>query len=446
MRLAALLSGAVIAGLAAFEVMMQPSPSERIELGVILAGMATLALVTARVLPRLSLYVRSIRRTMALLAVAGFAIVVLGTLAVANRMFLSEHDLRLLLVVLGFGVLATMAFAVTVSLPLSADIDLLSEQASLVANGSLDTRLELERRDEVGRLSGALTAMIQQLDAAESTRRANEESRQVFFSSIGHDLRTPLASLRASVEAIQDGLMESPADSLATMERDIEAMTRLVEDLNLLARLDAGALELEKTEIDVTEIADEAIDVFRPLARSRSVALSLLAVERIKATGHPGHVGRALRNLIDNALRHTPAQTEVTIEVTRCDGAAVVLVTDEGPGFDPGFAPSAFERFSRAEPSRARDGGGSGLGLAIVKGLITGLDGRVWIDPGPGGKVGLELPGPTDGPRPAQLSKRSTILSSRGADGDRESITASSSLTGSLDGLPDRIGSKPDLG
>lgn len=393
-RLPALLAGTVIAGLAVFEVTMQPSVSERVELGVILVGMAALTGITARVLPRLSQRTRSIRRTMTLLALAGFAIVVLGTLAVANRMFLSEHDLRLLMVVLGFGILATIAFAITVSLPLSADIDRLSEQASRVAGGSLETGLSIDRRDEVGRLANALTAMIEQLDEAESARRANQESRQVFFSAIGHDLRTPLASLRASVEAIQDGVADSPRESLATMERDIEAMTRLVEDLNLLARLDTGALELETTEIDVTEIADEAIDVFRPLARSRSVSLRLVATERIKARGHPGHVGRALRNLIDNALRHTPAETEVTIEVTRGNGSVVVLISDHGSGFDPAFAPFAFERFTRAEPSRARDGGGSGLGLAIVQGLITAMGGRVWIDPGPVGTVGFELPGP----------------------------------------------------
>ncbi len=392
MRLAALLTATVIAGLAVFEVMMQPSSSERIELGLILGGMAAMALITARVLPGLSKRTLSIRRTMTLLALAGFAIVLFGTLAVANRMFLSEHDLRLLMVVLGFGILATIAFAVTVSLPLSADIDRLSEQASRVAEGSLGAGVSIQRRDEVGRLADALTTMIEQLDEAESARRANQQSRQVFFSAIGHDLRTPLASLRASLEAIQDGVVDSPQESLATMERDIEAMTRLVDDLNLLARLDTGALELETTEIDVTEIADEAIDVFRPLARSRSVSLRLVAAERVKATGHSGHVGRALRNLIDNALRHTPAETVVTVEVTRDNGSAVVLVSDQGSGFDPAFAPSAFERFTRAEPSRARDGGGSGLGLAIVQGLITALDGRVWIDRGPGGRVGLELP------------------------------------------------------
>lgn len=393
MKLAVILTGTLIAGMAVFEVMMQPSASERLELGAILGGMAGLALITGRVLPRLSQRTRSIRRTMTVLALAGFAIVLLGTLAVGNRMFLSEHDLRLLMVVLSFGILATTAFAVTVSHPLSADIDRLSEQASRVAEGTLDTGVTIERQDEVGRLAHALTRMVHQLEEAEAARRANQESRQVFFSAIGHDLRTPLASLRASVEAIQDGVADSPQESLATMERDIEAMTRLVEDLNLLARLDTGALELETAEIDVTEIADEAIDVFRPLARSRSISLRLVAAERVKALGHSGHVGRALRNLIDNALRHTPAQTEVTIEVTRDNGSAVVLVSDQGAGFDPAFAPSAFERFTRAEPSRARDGGGSGLGLAIVQGLITALDGRVWIDRGPGGRVGLELPG-----------------------------------------------------
>ena len=392
MRLAALLAGAVVAGLAVFEVMMQPSTPERVELGVILGGMAGLALLTARALPSISRRTRSIRRTMALLALSGFAIVVLGILAVANRMFLSEHDLRILLVVLGFGILATAAFAVTVSLPLSSDIDRLSDQATRVAAGELEIGPSIRRRDEVGRLAEALKRMVEQLDEADTVRRTNEESRQVFFSSIGHDLRTPLASLRASVEAIQDGVVHRPDEALATMERDIEAMTRLVEDLNLLARLDAGMLQLETTEIDLTEIADEAIDVFRPLARTRSVSLNLMARERIKATGHAGHVGRAVRNLIDNALRHTPPNSEVTVEVTRRNGSAAVLVSDEGSGFDPTFIPSAFERFTRAEPSRARDGGGSGLGLAIVRGLITALHGEVWIDRGPGGRVGLTLP------------------------------------------------------
>lgn len=392
MRLAGLLAGAIIAGMAVFEVMMQPSSSERLELGLILAGMAGLALVTARLLPGLSRRVRSIRRTMALLALSGFAIVVLGTLAVGNRMFLSEHDLRLLLVVLGFGILATFAFAVTVSHPLSADIDRLADKAARVANGDLDISPSIRRRDEVGRLGEALEAMTGKLVEADSMRRSNDESRRVFFSSIGHDLRTPLASLRASVEAIQDGVADRPGEALATMERDIEAMTRLVEDLNLLARLDAGVLELETTEIDVTEIADEAIDIFRPLARSRSVSLRLVAEERVKATGHPGHVGRALRNLIDNALRHTPTDSEVTIEVTRHNGSAMVSVSDQGPGFDPEFAGHAFERFTRAEPSRARDGGGTGLGLAIVEGLVNALGGSVWIDPGPGGQVSLSLP------------------------------------------------------
>ena len=392
MKLALILLGTVVVTLSLFEVMMQPSAAERIELGVILAGMALLALAVARLLPILARKLGSIRHTMALLALTGFAIVVIGTLAVANRMFFSDHDLQLLLVVLGFGVLATTIFGVAVSRPLAIDINKLSEKAGLVANGNLDSTVDVRRGDEVGRLADSLATMIDRLEDAEAARAADEEARRVFFSSVGHDLRTPLASLRASVEAIQDGIAESPTDSLSIMERDIEAMARLVDDLNLLARLDSGSLEFEVSEIDITEVADEAIDVLRPLATSKGILLRLAAQGRVNAVGHAGHLGRVLRNLIDNAVRHSPETGEVTIEVSQQNGSAVAVVTDQGPGFDPVFAKSAFDRFSRAEPSRTRDGGGSGLGLAIVEGLVTALGGRVWIETGPGGRVGIELP------------------------------------------------------
>lgn len=392
MRLALALFGTVLATLGLFEVMMQPSAAERIELGVILAGMALLALAVARFLPKLAQRLVSIRQTMALLAMAGFAIVVIGTLAVANRMFLSDHDLQLLLVVLGFGILATIVFGVAVSRPLAADINKLSAMAGLVANGNLDSHVDVERSDEVGRLADSLATMISRLEEAEVARTSDEEARRVFFSAVGHDLRTPLASLRASVEALQDGIAQSPHESLSIMEHDIEVMARLVDDLNLLARLDSGSLEFEVSEIDITEIADEAIDVLRPLARSKRVPLRLAAEGRVAAIAHAGHLGRVLRNLLENAVRHSPESSEVTIELRQQNGLAVVRVTDHGPGFDSEFVRQAFDRFTRADPSRMRDGGGSGLGLAIVEGLVTALDGRVWIEEGPGGRVALELP------------------------------------------------------
>lgn len=392
MRLSLFLAGTVIAGLAWFEVMMQPSGAERVELGVILTGMALLALAAAQLLPRLAQRLGSIRHAMTLLGIAGFGIVVIGALAVAKRMFLSEHDLQLLLVVLGFGALATSAFAVGVSRPLASDIDKLSEKAELVTRGVLDPEIPIQRKDEVGRLANALETMIDRLDEAETARLADQKSRRAFFSSVGHDLRTPLASLRASVEAIQDGLAETSAESLSVMEHDIDAMTSLVDDLNLLARLDSGSLEVRTSEVDITEIADEAIDVLRPLARSKGISLRLAADARVIAMADAGHLGRVFRNVLDNAVRHSPETGEITIEVSQQNGSAVVMITDEGPGFDPEFAESAFDRFTRAEPSRKRDGGGSGLGLAIVEGLVTALDGRVWIETGRGGRVGIELP------------------------------------------------------
>jgi signal transduction histidine kinase len=175
------------------------------------------------------------------------------------------------------------------------------------------------------------------------------------------------------------------------MGRDVAVLSSLVEDLFLLSRLEEGSVEMERAPIDITELADEAIEVLAPVAASADVQLELVADQRVVAMGGSEAVSRVLRNLLDNAIRFAPSGSAVTIEVRNEDGAAV-RVLDGGPGFDPEFVGSAFERFSRGDPSRERATGGSGLGLAIARGFIEALNGSIWAEPGPGGCVGFRLP------------------------------------------------------
>jgi two-component system sensor histidine kinase BaeS len=383
---------AVLFGLALFEVTMRPSREERLELTLIFLLMAVVIVGAGQLLPRVARRVRSLRLTVVILATTSFLIVAGGAIAVAQRMFISEHDLALLLVVLGFGVVAALGFAVLVSRPLTADVNLLSESTSRVAAGDLDIRLDLERRDEVGRLGVAIDQMISGLSQVAAERVANAEARRAFFAAIGHDLRTPLASLRAAVEAMQDGLAGDTGYFLASMEEDVTALSHLVNDLFLLARLDSGVIDLTRSGVEMSETIDEAIDVLKPVAEQRGVTLRHERSDRVIALGNGEALARVLRNVIENAIRHAPEESDVSIDVMTDTDSVTVYVRDGGIGFAPDFVGVAFDHFTREDPSRGRATGGSGLGLAIAGGLVTALDGQIWAEPGPGGTVGFSLP------------------------------------------------------
>jgi signal transduction histidine kinase len=234
--------------------------------------------------------------------------------------------------------------------------------------------------------------MAGRLADAADVREHTEAARRRLFASIGHDLRTPMASLRVAVEALRDGVASDPDRYLRSMQHDVEAMAGLIDDLFLLARIEAGAFEVSTIECDVTEVADEAIEVLRPLALARNVRVNLEAPAGAIVVGGPEALGRVIRNVLDNAIQHAPEGTDVTVAVSNGDGATVA-VTDAGPGFPADFVDRAFGDFERADPARARDAGGAGLGLAIARGLVTAMGGKIWAEPGPGGRVSFRVPG-----------------------------------------------------
>ena len=382
----------VIAGLAWFEVEMQPTAGERARLALVFAAMAAAAAVAAWALPRWAERSRSVRRTVVVLSATAVVIAAAGILLAATTMFLSSHDLSLLLIVLGVAVLAGIGFALAVSRPWVADLERMSSTAGRVAAGDLAARTGVERADAVGRLAGAIDAMAARLADAAEIREQAEGARRRLFAAIGHDLRTPLASLRVAVEALRDGVAADPDRYLRSMQHDVEALASLIDDLFLLARIEAGAFEVSTTECDVTEVADEAIEVLRPLALARRVQVQLEAPGRAIVVGGPEALGRVIRNVLDNAIRHAPEGTDVTVAVSNGDGATVA-VTDAGPGFPAELVERAFDDFERADPARGRDAGGAGLGLAIARGLVTAMGGEIWAEPGPGGRVSFRVPG-----------------------------------------------------
>lgn len=401
MRLLATATGLMVVGLGVFEVIMQPSGEERAG-ALVLFGMMSAGIAAASMaLPRLARRLPSLKATVIILGGTSLLILV-AALAIAGRqMFISEHDLSLLWVLMGFSVVASLAFGLTVSGPLTEDLARISITSSAIAQGNLTARTGVRRLDEAGRLAHDVDAMAGTLEEAEQRRAAEEQARRDLFAAVGHDLRTPLASIRAGIEALQDGLAEHPDRYLQSMEADVDALSRLVDDIFLMARLESGDVVLRPELVDLTEIADEAIEVFRPIAAARMVQVRLEAERRVLALAAPEAVARVVRNLVDNAIRHSPTGGEVVIAVTN-GNRAQCSVHDQGPGFSAEFVGEAFERFTRDDSSRFRDGGGAGLGLSIARSYVEVLQGEIWAQEGPGGTVSFWLPVPE--PAPAQTS------------------------------------------
>ena len=391
MRALAVSLGVAVAGMVLFEATMQPTGSDRAQLLAVFAALAGAGVLAAVLLPRASRRLHSLRLTIVLPALAALVLVGAGVVLAASLMFLSGHDLDLLVVVLFTSLALALVVAVSLVRPLVRDLDRIRAAEARAAAGDLTAATGVARRDEVGDVAAGLDDLIRRLALLEESRTRDEEARRHLLAAVGHDLRSPLAALQAAVEALADGVAPDPARYLVSMERDLSAMRSLVDDLFLLARLEAGEVVFEPETVDLAELADEAVDALHPTARTKQVALRLDAAGRVRATGGPVALGRVIRNLIDNAIRHAPSGSEVVVLVREGDGAGVTVL-DDGPGFPPDFVADAFDAFSRADPARSRSTGGAGLGLAVAAELVKAHGGSIWAEPGPGGKVGFRLP------------------------------------------------------
>jgi signal transduction histidine kinase len=181
-----------------------------------------------------------------------------------------------------------------------------------------------------------------------------------------------------------------PQAYLRGLALDLEHLRHLVDDLFLLARIESGRLDL--VDVDMAELADEAVEAVTPVAALRRVGLAVDSPGQVAVQGDPAALGRVLRNLLANAIRHSPESGEVRLLVERNGSDAITTVVDEGPGFPSEMGNSVFDRFVRADDSRNRESGGTGLGLAIAKSIVEAHGGNITIEPGPGGRVRFSVP------------------------------------------------------
>ena len=257
--------------------------------------------------------------------------------------------------------------------------------------------------DEIGAVGAALNTLLDHVDTSLAARQRNEERMRSFVADASHELRTPLASiigdselsLRSLAQARDAGtrvtkapLELSAGQSQQGLERIQAAslrMTTLVEDLLLLARLDEGK-ELVYGAVDVTRVVVDAVADARAAGPDHEWIIDV-PEEPVVVAGDATRLHQVIANLLTNARVHTPAGVHVTSSVALDGGAAVVRIADDGPGIDPAVANDLFERFARADSSRARQTGGTGLGLSIAKAIVTAHGGTISVDSAPGSTV-----------------------------------------------------------
>jgi signal transduction histidine kinase len=383
------LAGSLALALCAASVLGVP-PADLTALAVLLgvagggSGLLALLLIRPSVLGRLG----GVRAQLVGAGLIGSLLLLGMMLAGARAMFISGHDLSLLLTMLTFAAALSVGFALLYSIPLSSRIQRVRAGTERIAGGQLSSEVRVDGHDEVALLADDFNRMAQALEQAAEREREMEQARRDLIAAVSHDLRTPLASTRAMIEALADGVaadQQTESRYLSSASRELEHLSRLVDDLFELARIDAGLLELTLEAASLHDLISDTISSFQPQAEQKGVRLAGEVVGDVDPVlANPPRLQRILHNLVSNALRHTPADGAVTLRATRAGEGVRVEVSDTGEGIAAEDLPRVFERSFRAERSRTRpeknDAPGAGLGLAIAHGLVEAHGGTMDVE------------------------------------------------------------------
>lgn len=327
---------------------------------------------------------RSLRMLTAVVAVVAVSAVLAGVLGTARAMFLSNHDLEVVALVALVSGIVGMVFAFSVGAAISSGSRSLreatrqfAESGAFVPPGGGPAELR--------QLAEELSRTSERLRSSRLRERALEDSRRELVSWVSHDLRTPLAGLRAMTEALEDGLAEDPGRYYRQMRSEVERMVRMVDDLFELSRIHAGVLRLQPQPVALSDLVSEALAGADAVARTRGVRLGGSVEQGLELNADPGSLSRVISNLLVNAIRHTPADGVVQIEgravpegveLSVIDGCGGIDEEDLGRVFDVGWQGT---KARSPEPAVDASGRGAGLGLAIVRGIVEAHAGRVAV-------------------------------------------------------------------
>lgn len=380
---------AVGIALALAVLLLKPSPGDAQALALCLGGTGLAALLIG---PPLIWGIvrwpfRSLRARIVAACSLSVALALLILLLISSLMFLSPHDAQLLFLLLVFVGLVSGCVAWLVARALSASVERLTLATGRVMAGDLTARVEVPGSDELARLGASFNEMAARLEAAALQHQQDEAARRELIAAVSHDLRTPLASIRVMVEALNDGLVDDPETVqryLGTIQGQVSTLSVLIDDLFELAQLSSGQLHLPLQEASLCALVSDAIEGLRPQAEQKQLQLRGEIDDSLEPLWvDPSKLQRALLNLLQNAIRHTPADGTIVVAVRREGELVRVDVQDSGEGIAAEDLPHVFDRFYRGEKSRSREYGGAGLGLAIAKGIVEAHGGRIWVESHP---------------------------------------------------------------
>ena len=331
--------------------------------------------------------------------------------AARDRLFLNRLR-RVTIISTALGLFAALIISLFLARRIGRPIETLTRAARRMGAGDLNQRVPEEGSAETVELARSFNTMAANLSTA-------HDLRQQLVADVAHELRTPLANIRGYLEAIEDGVVAADEATLRTLREEAAQLNGMIDDLQELAQAEDGTLRLDREPLAPAELVERATDAARPRAAEKGIslvgtvepALPLISVD-------PQRLGQVLQNLLTNALRHTPQGGQVTIEAGHTSaGAVAISVTDTGSGIAPADLPHIFERFYRADSSRARATGGSGLGLTITRRLVEAHGGTIDATStvGQGSRFTFTLPAAdiaaTDTTVPAQSSGRGVAVS-----------------------------------
>ena len=344
-----------------------------------------LGLLALRLMKRSSFVVQ-----LMLVALAAIVSVVGGMSAVATQMYVSTHDLGVFYSVAAVAGLVSLVMAAILGRTLVRDSRHLRSAAERLGRGDSlaadagDADAPRHSTTEFSDLAGELAATGARLAESRARERRVEESRRELIAWISHDLRTPLAGIRAMAEALEDGMVEDPARYYPRMRDQVDRLSGMVDDLFELSRIHSGTLRLALEPVALYDLISDTVAGFGPVAQAKSLDLRFAGETGLTVLADPRELSRVVGNLVMNAIQHSPSGSPITVSVReRGDGGAVISVEDAAGGIPEQDIARVFEAGWRA--SEPRSPGGAGLGLAIVQGIVAAHQGEVVVRNVPNG-------------------------------------------------------------
>ena len=335
-------------------------------------------------------------RQFALAVAIVIAPVLLALVLIGLLMFVSGHDAALVAVIVLFvGVVAVIAARIPAD-GILHDVEAIRDGLVAVGRGERNVRIATGACDELGELAAAANAMIARLRAEEAARDQSDAARRDLVAAVSHDLRTPITSLRLLAEAVGDDIVdgETRRAYLERMRTHINALSALIDDLFELSRLEAGDIRWSLERVPLTELVGETVEAMRVQAEVKGVAVSAEVPPALGAAqANPEKLQRVLFNLIQNAIRHTPADGSVVVRAEPVADRIEIEVADSGDGIPPAERERVFTPFYRGGTDSARTGSGAGLGLAVSRAIVEAHGGRIWLaESAVGTRVRFSLP------------------------------------------------------